>query len=157
MLSALDDPEYDWTDDEEDCPIASEYDDLMRAQEPARGGNRENSAEAAPTPLAAPRAHSRLDDPALEWPEGDDAIDDLGAQVIEATWGRPLTRRERRATRASCGEYCRTCQKSCVKFAGARPGLVFKLEPGFSWLCAKRQGIGASRPRHRLRRACTAT
>ena len=107
-LSALDDPEYEWADEEADCPVGA-------------------LAESAPASTAANRARSSMDDPDREWQEADCFSDDqLGAQVLEAPWGRPAVRRASRAARTDCGEYCKTCKKSCVKFAGAKPGLAFK-------------------------------
>ena len=69
-LSAMDDPDYEWADEEADCPVGA-------------------LAESAPASTAANRARSSMDDPDREWQEADCfSNDQLGAQVLEAPMGQ---------------------------------------------------------------------
>ena len=107
-LSAIDDPDYECADEEADCPVGA-------------------LADSAPLSTAANRACSSVDDHDREWQGAEGFSDDqLSAQDLEAPWGRPAVRKASRAARSACGEYCKACKKSCVKFASAKPGLAFK-------------------------------
>ena len=55
MRCALDDPEYDWTDEEDCCPVGSANEDFLTILDPGHDGSFETVAETVPIPVAAPR------------------------------------------------------------------------------------------------------
>ena len=122
-LSTIDDPDGDCLDEEcFDLPglMSSNDEGGVDEPEPSRPraqGDRPGLAHewSVLLELVGSSEESGLDEP--EPPRRRMQLPEQGS--------RPA-RKTKKAARTNCGEFCLSCKKSCVKFAGARPGFAFK-------------------------------